>query len=130
MEPTLLHRQTLTECNLQADSLPEGLKSKVSALEQKISDFEKSPTAEEKGKIETISGKLAHAIKDFSENERPDDVTPPVVEEVPPIPPVVEEVPPIPPVVEEVPPVEGTEEDEGGAQGNTFLQRRRIDRSR
>ena len=120
MEPTLLHRQTLTECNLQADSLPEGLKSKVSALEQKISDFEKSPTAEEKGKIETISGKLAHAIKDFSENERPDDVTPPVVEEVP----------PIPPVVEEVPPVEGTEEDEGGAQGNTFLQRRRIDRSR
>jgi hypothetical protein len=131
MELTLLHRQILSDNSLDISSLPEGLQTKVNALEQKISDFEKSPTEQDKEKIETLSGKLAHAIKDYSENDRPATIEA-VKEEVVVVPetPTEEQ----PPVIEQTETVANTDEqvstdeqeNEGTNQGSSFFQRSRI----
>lgn len=143
MEPlTLLHRQTMADCTtqLEANPLTEALKSKVDALELKIKTFEDTPEADrkedDKKKIETISGKLAHAIKDHVETNLPDDDNPPVppvppVEE-PPVPPVTTEEPPVPPITpdDNTPPVTTDEPIEEESQGRTLLERNRLRRER
>ena len=116
MELNLLHKQIISEFSVDITALPADIQSKISALDALIIDAEKIPAeevdkiAEAKKKIETISGKIGHAIKDILEENLPEDtgaaaVTPPAAttEEIQA--PVIKEEevqPPTPPVIAEV----------------------------
>ncbi len=144
MELVLLHKTVISESKVDIAALPAELQSKIQTLELKITEFANLPAEEqenaeaEKKKIETLSGKIGHAIKDIVEAPLPDDngemVPPPAEETEPPaVEPEQTETPPIDikPNEEPIPAVQ-TEEvatEEETTSGRTFIQRN-IDRRR
>jgi hypothetical protein len=87
-QPNVIHRELLAE--IPVTDLPADIQSKITLVDQMISSHEAAPDPELFNKIEKTSAKLWHAIKDWTERERPEDgdETPPT----PPTPPVVEEI--------------------------------------
>lgn len=84
-QPNVIHRELLAE--IPVTDLPADIQSKITLVDQMISSHEAAPDPELFNKIEKTSAKLWHAIKDWTERERPDDG-----DETPPTPPVVEEI--------------------------------------
>lgn len=106
MEPLKLpHRTLLTECNFTIETISdEALKGQLQQLEASIAEYEKAPDEKTGKKIEALSAKLQHKIKDLSEASLPEE--PPVdttkqqpLEEIPTS--ITPPPPPPPPVDEE-----------------------------
>lgn len=101
MELNLIHQELLTDATF-AQSLPEAIKGKIGSLNQMVEQYNAAPNDDSAVKINKISAKLWHDIKDFEESDRPEETDPPALPIDPPIAPV----PPVDPPVPPVPPVE------------------------
>ena len=74
-KPTLLHQELLTNLSPeQAAQLPDAIKTKIASLDKMLTQYEAAPSPATFEKIELLSGRLWHEIKDFLEKDLPDEV--------------------------------------------------------
>lgn len=127
-ELTLLHRQALSDENLTVEQIaatPDNadaaaLAETINELEGMVTNYQALTDADEKEKkkIEGLSAKLAHKIKDFAEASLPDDDV--NKDNPPPPPPPIEQTPPV--AAQQTPPAAPLQELEAEAG---YLERRR-----